>query len=43
MGNGRTGKELVGLTSGFREVFTEEEMLELSKNVNCVILILSHM
>lgn len=42
MGNGRTEKGLSGFAFGFREVFTDEEMLELSKNVNCVTMILSH-
>lgn len=42
MSNGRTGKELRGFAFGISEVFTDEEMLELSKNVKCLILILSH-
>lgn len=43
MGNGRTGKGLSGLAFGFREVFTDEEMFELSKMLTVLILILSHM
>lgn len=43
MDNGRTGKERLDLTFGIREVFTDEERLELSKNVSCVILILNHL
>lgn len=31
-------KELLDLAFGIREVFTDEEMLELSKSVNCIIL-----
>lgn len=38
----RKGKELSGLASGISKVFTDEEMLEVSKTVNYAILILSH-
>lgn len=42
MDNGSIGNEFSDLTFGIRPVFTDEERFELSKNVNCVILILIH-